>query len=158
MNVRAPGGREPRNRHEQAVVATAAEISPELVLVCPELGEQARAALSDRPWEMFVPRLPARPIPIGVAPSTQNARSWSGRLASAFPAVLIAGFVAVVVVGSLPWIGERPTLGPPPARLQPTPAVTTPTVPRETPATGAQQAARRALSGTVSRRQADNRR
>ena len=27
-------------------------LSPELVLVCPELGERARAALPDRPWEM----------------------------------------------------------------------------------------------------------
>ena len=139
-------------------MAPVAEISPELVLVCPELAHRARAALPDRPWELFVPHLPARPIPIGVAPSAPNPRSWQGRVASAFPAVLIAGFVAVIIVGSLPWIGERPTLGPPPTRLQPAPVLTTPTVPRTTSDTGAQQKARRGLSGPVLRRHAHSRR
>ena len=118
-------------------MATAADISPELVLVCPELAEQARAALPDRPWETFVPRPPARPIPLGAAsPPARSRRTWPERLASAFPVLLIGGFVAVIVVGSLPWVGERPTLGPPPARVQPTPVVTTPTVPRAAPETG----------------------
>jgi len=115
-------------------VASAPDISPELVLVCPELADQARAALPDRPWEMFVPRLPARPIPLGPpAHAAPSGHSWPARLASAFPAVMIAAFVAVIVVGSLPWVGERPTLGPPPARVRPAPVVTTPTAPTTTP-------------------------
>jgi hypothetical protein len=121
-------------------VAESAPISPELVLVCPELASRARAELPDRPWEAFLPRLPLRapwtvpPAPFRPAPVQPAARqppaierSWAGRVASLFPAVVLGGFVAVIIAGSLPWVGERPTLGPAPPTVQP--AVTTPTLP-----------------------------
>jgi hypothetical protein len=37
-------------------MASRLELSPELVLVSPDLAEIARAALPDRPWEAFIPR------------------------------------------------------------------------------------------------------
>ena len=148
-------------------MAAAAPISPELVLVCPDLAERARAALPDRPWEVFLPRLPLRPaashpepVPVAVAGtaappaptagSAPIAHSWPGRLVSIFPAVLIAGFVAVVVAGSLPWLGQRPTLGPEPPHVQPLPAVTPSARTSPTPGATTQAGLRGGLSGPVS--------
>ena len=112
--VPAGAGREPRHRRELAEVPATTQISPELVLVSPELAERARAALLDRPWEMFLPRLSVvttQPAPLVAPPAAR--RSWPGRVAAAVPTALIAGFAAVIVAGSLPWLGDRPTLGPP---------------------------------------------
>jgi hypothetical protein len=122
-----------------AEVGTASQISPELVLVCPELAERARAALPDRPWEAFLP--PPSSVPRGpaqvVAPVPAG-RSWPGRLAAALPIVLLAGFVMLIFVGSLPWLGDRPSLGPP-QRVPTAPVVTTPALPSTTPDANEQQ-------------------
>ena len=107
-------------------MAAAGQISPELVLVCPELAERARAALPDRPWEAFLPRLPSQPAAWS-APHVATPEGWSvTRVLSLVPAALLAGFVAVVIAGSLPWLGERPTLGPPQQTPVPCPASTLP--------------------------------
>jgi hypothetical protein len=56
-----------------AITSAGEQLSPELVLVTPELGERARALLPDRPWEAFAPpRSPEPPAPRarGVAPAT----------------------------------------------------------------------------------------
>jgi hypothetical protein len=107
-------------------------VSPELVLVSPELAERQRAALPERPWESFAsaqpvlrpPRLPELAAPLGqtTVPLTTPAPAPTSRgsqVASAVPIVLMAGFIAVIVVGSLPWVGERPTLGPRPSPAPP---------------------------------------
>ncbi len=39
-------------------------LTPELVLVCPELGARARAALPDRPWEIWSPPVRAPVVPL----------------------------------------------------------------------------------------------
>jgi len=137
-----------------AKVAAAAQISPELVLVCPEIAERARAALPDRPWEAFIPSMPSAPrLPSQTVGSPVAGRSWPERLAAALPTVLLAGFVALIVVGSLPWLGDRPTLGPP-DRVPPAPVVNTPTLPTTTPDANEQQLLRRGLSGPASPRRA----
>src|SRR2546430_17206145 len=62
---------------------------------------------------MFLPRptvVTTRPAPLVAPPAAR--RSWPGRVAAA-PMALIAGFTAVIVAGTLPWLGDRPTLGPP---------------------------------------------
>ena len=105
------------------------EISPELVLVSPELGERARAALPDRPWEAFLP--PLRPVVYRAPPLATAAHaqlSWPGRLVAALPMIAIALFTVVIVVGTLPWLTDKPTLGP----VEPiptTPTITTPALP-----------------------------
>ena len=136
-----------------ARVAHPAQISPELVLVSPELAEQARAALPDRPWELFVTfppppvRLvlpearaaPAQDPPLARAPAEASAQDpppapLSGsqtrpsRLASYFPGLVLVIFAVVVAIGSSPWVGDRPTLGPPPSPAATLPVATT-TVP-----------------------------
>jgi hypothetical protein len=96
-----------------ALVAVTTEISPELVLVSPELAERARAELPDRPWEALLPALrPAVYRPPPLRPEAQAATSWPGRLIAAVPMILIAVFTVVIVVGTLPWLTDRPTLGP----------------------------------------------
>jgi hypothetical protein len=91
------------------------EVSPELVLVWPELAEAARATLPDRPWERFVPALPPQiPIP-GPRGVTAPPRSRIGRAVTTAPLVVLAAFVAVVVVGSFPGFGKQPKLEPRPA-------------------------------------------
>jgi hypothetical protein len=110
------------------MVAVTTPISPELVLVSPDLAESARAALPDTPWEAFLPVLrPAvyRPPPI-VAPSPAQA-GWPARLIAAVPMLLLVAFTAVIVVGTLPWLGDRPTLGPR-ERLPATPTVGNPSL------------------------------
>jgi hypothetical protein len=122
-------GREPRDRDEKAMVAVTAPISPELALVCPELAEEARAALPDRPWEAFLPVLrPAAHRPPPLVPAAPAEPGWPGRLAAALPMLLLVVFTAVIVVGTLPWLGDRPTLGPP-GRTPATPIVKKPVLP-----------------------------
>ncbi len=112
-----------------ALVAVTTEISPELVLVSPDLAERARAELPDRPWEAFLPALrPAVHRPPPLRPAAHAEPSWPGRLIAALPVILIALFAVVIVVGTLPWLTDRPTLGP----VEPvptTPTVTTPALP-----------------------------
>jgi hypothetical protein len=122
-------GREGRYGRERAEMAAVDPVSPELVLVSPELAERQRAALPDRPWESFAsaqqvlrpPRLPelAAALSQTTAPPTPAPTSKGSQIASAVPIVLMAGFIAVIVVGSLPWVGERPTLGPRPSPAPP---------------------------------------
>ena len=90
---------EPRERAREP-------ISPELVLVDPELGAGARAALPDHPW----------PAPVPIDPSLRPGR---GRQ---FPAAAILGqfgfvaaFILVISVLSVVPKGDRPTLAAPPA-------------------------------------------
>jgi hypothetical protein len=127
------------DRSELAKVVAAAQISPELVLVCPELAEQARAALPDQPWEAFLPRPASSPLGQAQIAAPRSAeRSWPERLAASLPTLLLAVFTALIVVGSLPWLGDRPTLGPR-QRVPPAPVVSTPTSPRTTPDASEQQ-------------------
>jgi hypothetical protein len=89
------------------------EISPELALVCPDIAAEARASLPDRPWEVFVPLRPAIER-IGPPPGAgARERAWPRRVSAAFPLVVLAGFVALLIVGSLPGLSQGPTLGPP---------------------------------------------
>ncbi len=99
------------------------ELSPELVLVSPELAARARAELPDRPWEAFAPPRPAVPLaPPRAAPAAQGSRRLE-RLVAAFPLLLLLGFVALLVVGSLPGFSQRPTLAPPSTSTLPTPQI-----------------------------------
>ncbi len=133
-------------------------ISPELVLVSPELAAIARAGLPDRPWEQFLPPVgavtPLRPPAIAEPPAGAEPESAGASVASQHPsrrrprvpvgAILLVAFVGLVVAGSVLPERDAPTLGPPPARANglsvpsatpPTP--TTPTTPASpaTPAT-----------------------
>jgi hypothetical protein len=88
----------------------ASPISPELALVCPELAARARAAMPDRPWEMFVPRRPVQVAQLAPVPVARPHR-WL-RVASFVPAALLLAFAALLVVGSLASFGKRPSLTP----------------------------------------------
>jgi hypothetical protein len=70
-------------------------ISPELVLVDPELAREAIAALPERPWEAFVP--PPRTEPVAVVSGTRpEERSIRGsRRRHVGRALAVAAFVAV---------------------------------------------------------------
>ena len=92
-----------------------AEFSPELALVSPDVAERARAALPDRPWEAFA--RPHGPIE-RIGPPTPRTREtdgsrWVERVANAFPLVMLAGLIALLIVGSLPGLSKGPTLAPP---------------------------------------------
>ena len=94
-------------------VPQASVISPELALVCPELAARARAALPDRPWEAFVPRVPVS-LPEEPPAPPPSSHSSVVRIVSLVPAALLLAFAALLVVGSLPSFGDRPSLAPPP--------------------------------------------
>ena len=87
-------------------------VSPELVLVSPELAARERAALPERPWETFTPpACVARPIvPLPAAAPVAPRRAE--RALAFFPVVVLVAFVALLLVGSLPGMTQRPTLGP----------------------------------------------
>ena len=111
------------------------EFSPELALVCPDLAARARAALPDRPWEAFAsPRTAI--VRIGPAPGKPRDPSWAERISSAFPLVMLAAFVALLIVGSLPGLSKGPTLNAP-DRPQAEPTLTVPenisAIPRSCP-------------------------
>ena len=96
----------------------ASQISPELVLVCPELGAQARAAMPDRPWEAFLPGLREQvvaPAPSTVMPTPTKPKPprWL-RVVSLVPAALLVAFAALLLVGSISSFGKRPSLAPAP--------------------------------------------
>ena len=112
------------------------DLSPELVLVSPELGRVARASLPDRPWEIFVPSVlsppptTARAQGQGVAPPAREVGSTpiSGR-PSRKPSLLVVhrlvvvAFAALLVLGSILPVRDAPTLTPALARqLGTTPA------------------------------------
>jgi hypothetical protein len=95
-------------------VTPASQISPELVLVCPELAARERAAMPDRPWEAFVPRAReqlAVPVLVAVAPERTKPPRWL-RVVSLVPAALLVAFAALLLVGSISSFGERPSLAP----------------------------------------------
>jgi len=80
--------------------------------VCPELAARARAALPDRPWEAFVPRVPVALPEEPAAPAPSH--SSVVRIVSLVPAALLLAFAALLIAGSLPSFGDRPSLAPPP--------------------------------------------
>jgi hypothetical protein len=106
-------------------------ISPELALVSPELSALARAGLSDRPWESFLPAggvvdlVPLEFVlaPRGdIAPVDHVARRSRRRRVPVGPIVL-AGFVGLVAVGSVLPTRDAPSLAPPQAHAgNPSPA------------------------------------
>jgi hypothetical protein len=112
--------------------ASTTPLTPELVLVCPELAEEARKALPDRPWEVFAPpvaaepgtppatspaavsplaasdrpviRLPRSRVPQQVAPATtRRTRRPPSRARLAAEAVV----ATAVFLGALTWASER---------------------------------------------------
>ncbi len=110
-------------------------ISPELVLVSPELAAIARAALPDRPWEAFLPaadpadnevarlRPPAakqrsssaaEPVPDAEAVASRRASRRRPRVPVGL--ILLAAFAGLVIAGSVLPVRDAPTLGPPPAQ------------------------------------------
>jgi hypothetical protein len=117
------------------------QISPELVLVDPELGEQARAdlpwAAADVPWAVARP-----PVPTASAAPARLERPRTGFTIAAtlwlFGAVAVA---VTLVVELLPDRGPRPSLAPAAAR---TPAPARPPAPAATPAPSAAPAEPRA--------------
>jgi hypothetical protein len=126
-------------------------LTPELVLVSPDLAEGARAALPDRPWEAFLPVLrPAvyRAPPI-VAPAPAEP-SWAGRLIAALPMLLLVAFTAVIVVGTLPWLSDKPTLGPPAPAL-PTATFKAPSLPTITGRSNDEQSVLHGSAATANR-------
>jgi hypothetical protein len=115
-----------------------AELSPELVLVSPDLREGARIALPERPWETLLPRGSAVQDP----PPETAARSAVARTVAAVPGLIVLGFASLCIVGSLPWLGEHPTLERPERATVSAPGAAG-TKARDTPG--------RALSAAVSR-------
>ena len=75
-------------------------ISPELVLVCPELREEALAALPDVTWASFVQtaRIRAAPAP-AEAPTQAALRGFAADLGASLVWALAA--VALVIVATL---------------------------------------------------------
>ena len=102
-------------------MATASSISPELVLVSPDLADAARAALPDRPWELFVPQSPLRPPrlapPVAPIETPVAAHPWLVRAVAALPIVLLAIFSVAVLIGTTPWVSDRPSFEPPPTHV-----------------------------------------
>lgn len=82
------------------------ELSPEVVLVSPDLQEAVRSALPERPWEAFLPR----PLPEQEPLAARQRRSLVERVVEVVPALFLFALVVVLVVGSLPWVGEHPTI------------------------------------------------
>lgn len=131
-----PGGREEWRRAELGTDVTLHDepISPELVLVSPELAAVARAALPDRPWEQFLPppalvRPPAVVVPLRVSlpteardqatthrPTTHRPTMKRRRPRVPIGLVLLLAFAGLVVAGSVLPARDEPTLGPLPAR------------------------------------------
>lgn len=78
----------------------AGSISPELVLVDPELAARARAALPDHPW----------PAPVPIEPSPRPARDRRSPVAAFFGIVTFAAaFLLVILVLSVIPRDDRPT-------------------------------------------------
>ena len=102
-------------------------LSPELVLVSPELAEQARAELPDRPWEDFAP--PPPPVLV-LRPASAPAAAPQPRLPARPPrrrrrmpvrrALMGLGLLALLVAGFLP-ASDSPTLDPAPTPPSATP-------------------------------------
>jgi hypothetical protein len=97
-------------------------ISPELVLVDPELAERARASLPEEPWLSFIPPPEERPVVAAVPAELPQARRPRRRrpLPALAGAAAVAAVLAALAFGLVPSPGARPTLepeaAPPPAR------------------------------------------
>jgi hypothetical protein len=119
---------------------TGRAVSPELVLVDPELGARARAALPDHPWPAPVPIEPSQP-----APPPSRAPFGPGFWLTGLALVLAVGGLTLISTndrptfaaevgseeGRVPASGTTPTIersAPTPARPSPPPAQ-----PRRTP-------------------------
>ena len=118
-------------------------MSPELVLVSPDLAGSARASLSDCPWEAFLPQQPP-PAAVVVAPEPRRVRRMVRR---ALPFAWIATFLAAVVVGSILPVRDGPTL----ARADSSPGAFQPLEPRLLRAPNAHHAASRQGGSDVAR-------
>ena len=97
----------------EAVVGLLEPLSPELVLVCPELREQALAAAPPLPWERFATRRADAPRPTyagaqGVAARRGLARELLLYVSGlAAPLVLIAMVVALLTLALTALAGTR---------------------------------------------------
>jgi outer membrane biosynthesis protein TonB len=114
-------------------------ISPELVLVDPELAAGARAALPDHPW----------PAPVPIEPAARPGPGRQFRVGAILGQLgFFAAFLLVIFVLSVVPRGDRPTLAaPPPAaapRPQPSAAPQPPTVKENPPAVRKKPAVKKA--------------
>jgi hypothetical protein len=112
-------------------------LSPELALVSPELAEEARAQLPERPWEKFTQLPEAKRLRVETTPPVRRpARAVPQRRPAPAPRrrrprvpvstfVLIGLTAFMAVTGVLP-ARDAPTLLPAPTKAKPAPERTTP--------------------------------
>ena len=113
-----------RRTYPRQMSAALEQLSPELVLVSPELGEIARALLSERPWESFLHRAYPHPASVtrlqpdaslsspGVLERAKVRRALPKPSFIALHRSALAGFAALLVVGSILPARDAPTLAP----------------------------------------------
>lgn len=97
-------------------------VSPELALVCPELGARARALLPERPWELVGGTSPRTREPaahtLASGSATRRRSRTPGRISAAIACGLVLG---VTAAGSLP-LADEPILEAASTAVSPRPA------------------------------------